>query len=152
MLKNIKLKNIRLKNIYNKAKLNVDFEEFMQAISEKNLPDIYSLNLLQKEEKFTRGLFEAYYFFGIEQFEKSFTSSFFVIEHFLRKKYSETSSQSADIKSGELLKWAKNRRILSDEKYYHIMGFRIRRNKIVHHLEKCTKEEALMILRIVAKL
>lgn len=142
----------KLEKVLQKTEFKADVDELLSIIKENEFSVIFDIDIKNLDLKVLRSLLEAYYNFGKNQFENSFTSSFFLIEFVFREKYGKTSSDATKISSKELIKWAKNREILQEIDFYYMMAFKIRRNQIVHHLGKCSKEEAKIIIEIAERI
>ncbi len=139
-------------SIFKKINYSVSVEEFVSAVNERDLKKLVRLDFRKIDNNLSVELFNAYYFLSKKDFSKSLMSSFSVIEFLLRKEYSKTAINSRDIKISELLKWAKNRNIISSKNYNYLEGIRQARNKAVHNLKQCLPEESYLALSIATEI
>lgn len=146
------LKKSQFKTLLKKIDFQVDSDEFLEIIEQKNYSQLFEIKYNTIDSKAIKILFEAYYYLSKKQYTKSFNSSYFLVEFILRKEYEKTGSDASIIKGHELLKWGKNRDLLSRQYNLHLQAFREVRNKIVHELENSSPEETYLILKIATDL
>ncbi|MBN2892914.1 MAG: hypothetical protein JXL97_13690 [Bacteroidales bacterium] len=145
---NSAFKKAQLKSLLKKIDFQVDVDDFFRIIEENNYTELLDIKTDKVDLKTIKSLVEAYYYLAIKQYDKSFSSSFFLIEFLVRNEYSKTSIDASKMRFSELIKWAKNRNVFTSQQYYFLMAFKETRNKLVHELVSCSPEEAKIILTL----
>ncbi len=145
-------KKVKLKAIIKKMNLSIDVDMLVDIIEQNNLQSIYNWDFNKDDTKIIESLILACYEYDKNNFKVSLANSFSVVEYVLRSEYAKKSFDASSLRAVELLKWARNRKILNDKNFNLLMAFRSVRNDIVHKLKSCSKEEAKICLDISIEL
>lgn len=142
-----KLQN-KLSAIFKKVNYSISAEDFAEIVENDSLKSIVDIDFQKFDNKVLTEIFNAFYFYSQSNYAKSLTSSFSVVEFILRKEYSKGGNKFQEAKSSELLKWARNRDIISSKHFFYLEGIRQTRNKVIHDLKQCMPEEAKLAMSL----
>lgn len=142
-----KLQN-NLSNIFKNINYSVSAQNFIESVDSEDLNKILNIDVKKFDNKVLTEIYNAFYFYSQKNYAKSLISSFSVIEFMLRKEYSQSGNNFQEARSSELLKWSRNRDIISSKHFFYLEGIRQTRNKVIHDLKECMPEEAKLAMSI----
>ena len=141
-----------LSTIFKKISYAVSVDEFIDFLPEKDLNIILKINYKKIDNSILTKFYTAYYNYYKNLYAESLINSFSVIEVLIRNEYSKTATNNEELKNTELLKWARNRDIISVRFFNYLQGIRQARNKIAHNMKTCMPEESKLALVIATQI
>ncbi|MEA3450642.1 MAG: hypothetical protein U9Q83_01920 [Bacteroidota bacterium] len=141
-----------LSTIFKKISYAVSVDEFIDFLPKKDLKIILKIDYKKFDKNFLTKFFTAYYNYYKNLYSESLINSFSVIEFLIRNEYAKTATNNEELKNTELLKWARNRDIISVRFFNYLQGIRQARNKITHNMKTCLPEESKLALVIATQI
>lgn len=141
-----------LSNIFKKISYTVSVDEFADLLPDNDLKIISKINYKKFDKNILTKFYTAYYNYYKNLYSDSLINSFSVIEVLIRNEYAKTATNNEELKNTELLKWARNRDIISVRFFNYLQGIRQARNKITHNMKICMPEESKLALVIATQI